>query len=223
MSILQELCMSESEHPIAKAVNSLIDMDIEDTGGQSPFLCALRQGVPDYSHFLLDVIQEQCNGNKAITQKIPNLQRANIKHGYPIHMAILSHKFEIALRILNMKHNLIDPHITTSIGANIIHLLFVKYDKDPDIAFKILLECVRLGVDVNLVDDLDAAPIHVALRKRQYQVINDCIRINMQIEEPLFNLNLLDKKGMTGLHYAVDKQDHDMFLALIQSSNLDIF
>jgi ankyrin repeat protein len=122
-----------------------------------------------------------------------------------------------------MKHNLIDPHITTSIGANIIHLLFVKYDKDPDIAFKILLECVRLGVDVNLVDELDAAPIHVALRKRQYQVINDCIRINMQREEPLFNLNLLDKKGMTGLHYAVDKQDHDMFLALIQSSNLDIF
>lgn len=205
MHIIQELLISESDHPVAKTVNAIIDMDIEDSSGQSPFLCALRQTLPDYSHFFLDVIEEKLKGNDAITNKIPDLHRANIKHGFPIHMAILSHKFEIALRILTIRNNLVDPHITTSIGANIIHLLFVKYDKDPDTAFKILLECIRMGVDVNHIDDLDAAPIHVALRKRQYQVINDCIRINMQRQDPLFNLNMVDKKGMTGLHYAVEK------------------
>jgi len=170
----------------------------------------MRQQIPDFCHVILDAIQLNKNA-----RKVPDLKRANVKHDYPIHMAILSHKFEIALRILLMNDDLVDPHITTQIGANIIHLLFVKYDKDPELAFQILLECIRKGVDVNHIDDLKAAPIHVALRKRQYLVIKDCVRLNMLHSEPFVNLNLSDKKGMTGLHYAVEKQDHDIFMALL--------
>jgi hypothetical protein len=70
------------------------------------------------------------------------------------------------LRLLKINGIRLDIKVKTSIGANIIHLLFVKYDKEPDTALSILLECIKQGVEVNLIDNLKAAPIHVALRKR---------------------------------------------------------
>lgn len=88
----------------------------------------------------------------------------SFKHGYPLHMAILSQKFEVALQLLKMKE--IDPHVLNTIGANLVHLLFVKYDKDAVLCLKILKQCVFLKVDVNLIDQLSAAPIHIALRKK---------------------------------------------------------
>ena len=60
----------------------------------------------------------------------------------------------------------IDPKVKSNIGANIGHLLFVKYEKDPILAKKILIKCFKNGVDLNHIDTLKAAPIHVAIRKR---------------------------------------------------------
>ena len=50
-----------------------------------------------------------------------------------------------------MREN-IDPHCLNTVGANIVHLLFVKYDKDSPTALQILNQCLNLGVNVNLVD-----------------------------------------------------------------------
>ena len=46
----------------------------------------------------------------------------------------------------------IDPHCLNTVGANIVHLLFVKYDKDSETALQILNQCLKLSVNVNLVD-----------------------------------------------------------------------
>ena len=108
------------------------------------------------------------------------MNKLNSKHGYPLHIAILSHKFEIALRMLRLGPKIVNPKITTQIGANIIHLLFVKYDKDSVLSYQILKECLRLKVDVNHIDDLRASPLHVAIRKRQYQALKDCVQINKE-------------------------------------------
>ena len=67
-----------------------------------------------------------------------------------MHIAILSHKFDITLELLKRKD--LNPNMLNTIGANSIHLLFVKYDKDSVLAFEILKKMVQLGVDVNLVD-----------------------------------------------------------------------
>ena len=75
---------------------------------------------------------------------------------------------------------------------------------------------------MNHIDELKAAPIHVAVRKKQYQAIRDCIEINKQRGKQVFNFNLYDKKGFTPLHYAVDKHDYEMFLALLEDPYLDI-
>jgi ankyrin repeat protein len=64
-----------------------------------------------------------------------DLNKQSLKHGYPLHMAILSQKFDIALYLLKMD---VDPHVLNTIGANLIHLLFVKYDKDLSLALQIL-------------------------------------------------------------------------------------
>jgi hypothetical protein len=87
-----------------------------------------------------------------------------LKHGYPLHISILTEKFDIALDILNDPN--CNPHVLNTIGANVVHLLFVKYDKDLSLSIKILNRCISLGVDVNLVDQINAAPIHIALRKK---------------------------------------------------------
>lgn len=48
-------------------------------------------------------------------------------------MAILLQKFDIASELLEMNDK-IDPHCLNTVGANIVHLLFVKYDKDSQTA-----------------------------------------------------------------------------------------
>ena len=78
----------------------------------------------------------------------------------------MTEKFDIALDILNSETA--NPHVLNTIGANIIHLLFVKYDKDASLSLCILKRCIAIGVDVNLIDQINAAPIHIALRKKQY-------------------------------------------------------
>ena len=91
----------------------------------------------------------------------------NQKHGYPLHISILSHKLDITVRMLKMRNNLVNANILTSIQANILHLLFVKYEKDKVLGKEILTEAVSLGVDANHIDSLEASPLHVAVRKRQ--------------------------------------------------------
>lgn len=66
-------------------------------------------------------------------------------------MAILSQKFDVAIYLLKMKA---DPNVLNTIGANLIHLLFVKYDKDLTLALEILKLCISLGVNVNLIDQI---------------------------------------------------------------------
>jgi hypothetical protein len=109
-------------------------------------------------------------------------------------MAILSQKFDVALQLLKMKEE-IDPNVLNTIGANLVHLLFVKYDKDALLSQKILRECVNLGVNVNHIDQIHAAPIHIALRKKQVEAIKDMVALNVEYRKPVFNLNLTDKRG----------------------------
>jgi hypothetical protein len=75
----------------------------------------------------------------------------------------------------------VDCTVTSSIGANIVHLTFVKYEKNCELAYKILKECVNLKIlNLNHIDNLKAAPIHVAIRKKQYQALRDCVQINSE-------------------------------------------
>ena len=39
--------------------------------------------------------------------------------------------------------------------------------------------------------------------------------INKRYGQPLFDFNIYDKRGLTPLHYAVEKQDYDLFYALM--------
>lgn len=98
-------------------------MNTLDSNEQAPLLGALRQTSAEYSKILLQ-------SNSVIPLDL-NLQSK--KHGYPLHMAILGHKFDVALTLLQNQN--LDPNVLNTVGANVIHLLFVKYDKDPEIAF----------------------------------------------------------------------------------------
>ena len=154
---------------------------------------------PEFASVFLDKIEQK--------RGIVDLNLLNQKHGYPLHIAILSHKFEIAKRLifLNRRYQQVDVSALTTIRANIIHLLFVKYDKDSVLAYEILKECIRQKVNVNHIDDLKAAPIHVAMRKRQYQALQDCILINKNMGRQVFDFNIVDKHGQAPLHFSVEK------------------
>ena len=208
--LLEEIINSRSNSPISKLMNNNYDLNITDTHDQAPLLATLRQSSADYPKILLSS---------------PNLKRLDLnlqslKHGYPLHMAILSHKFDIALHMLTLKDQ-IDPNVLNTVGANVVHLLFVKYDKDAVTAFKILKQCMEVAVDLNLIDRMAAAPIHLALGKKQHQALRDMALLNKQHGRRVFDFNVRDKRGLTPLHYAVEKQDHDMFLALIRDEWVD--
>lgn len=117
----------------------------------------------------------------------------------------------------------VDGKVKSNIGANICHLLFVKYEKDPILAKKILLKCLKIGVDLNHVDSLKAAPIHVAIRKRQYQAISDCVSLNKKYGKQVVDVNIKDKRGITPLHYSIEKQDYEMFQWLLLDPYIDPF
>lgn len=69
--------------------------------------------------------------------------------------------------MLRLAPKYVDPCVFSQIGANVLHLLFVKYEEDSQLAYKILTECIKLkNIDPNLIDNLKAAPLHVAIRKR---------------------------------------------------------
>ena len=46
-------------------------------------------------------------------------------------------------------------------------------------------------------------------------------QLNKERGRRVFDFNVRDKRGQTPLHYAVEKQDHDMFLALIRDEWVD--
>jgi ankyrin repeat protein len=80
-------------------------------------------------------------------------------------------------------------------------------------------ECVKLGVNLNLVDTQRAAPIHLALRKRQYAALEDIIKLNQKKE--IIDINIADKNGNSALHYACEKQDSELFMILLSSPHLN--
>jgi hypothetical protein len=49
------------------------------------------------------------------------------------------------------------------------------------------------------------------------------VAINKREAKQVFDLNLRDKRGNTPLHFAVDKQDHEMFMELIKDPFIDPF
>ena len=46
--------------------------------------------------------------------------------------------------------------------------------------------------------------------------------LNHELAQPAFDFNILDKRGATPLHYAVEKQDHELFLALVTDPYTDV-
>lgn len=56
----------------------------------------------------------------------------------------------------------------------------MKYEKDFIECKKILKLCSEISdLNVNLIDSLKASPLHIAMRKRQFEAIKDCININI--------------------------------------------
>ena len=207
--LLQQIVKSKHDCPLAKVLNRNINLNNFDLMQISPLIGALRQQSSEYARILMS--------SESTCQLDVNLHAG--EHGYPLHYAIMSEKFDIALALVSSRE--IDPHVLNTIGANMVHLLFVKYDKEATLAYEILKRSIELGVDMNLVDSIGAAPIHIALRKKQYQAIRDMVLINQQHKSQVFDLNIKDKKGYTPLHYAVQNHDYQMFFELMQDEHID--
>lgn len=218
--LLQELLLTTTEDPLSRLVNRCIDLGIHDKNGQAPLMCSMRQIHPDYAKLLVKVIKLGKAGSQEVTKKLPDVNEAHESHGYPLHVAVLSKKMEVVLSLLQVQDT--DASALTSFGANIFHLLLVKYDSDRDTCYRILQLCLEKGVDVNHVDTLNAVPIHIALRKKQYKAIEDLVNLNIARQKQIVNFNIVDAKGTPPLHYAIDTNDHKMFLLLMQDPFIDI-
>ena len=90
--------------PVAKAVNKTIDLNIPDMTDQAPFLCSLRQTEEIYAKIMIDLIYLEVEkpGYSEWTKKLPELNKLNLKRGYPIHIAVLTHKFDSLQRLVKL-------------------------------------------------------------------------------------------------------------------------
>ena len=113
--LLLDIINSKSNCVISDLINKNIDLNIQDINDQAPLLCSLRQPTSEYAKILF----------ASISCFPLNLNKISLKHGYQLHISILTEKFDIALYILNDPN--CDPHVLNTIGANVVHLLFVKY------------------------------------------------------------------------------------------------
>ena len=96
--------------------------------------------------------------------------------------------------------------VLSQIEANIVHLLFVKYNKNPEMSRQILTECLKVpSLNLNHVDSLKATPLHVAMRKRQHLAVKEAVETNKAAQRCIFNFNVLSSRGHTALHYAIEK------------------
>ena len=164
--LVQTICSNKHPHLLQEVVmtkrkgyrvdlttllfNKNVDLNTRDANDQSPILAALRQVSGDFASIMLETIEQEYQRHyfhlkhaRNYPQRIPYLNHYHLKHGYPLHVSLLSHKFDITLRILKLikppkgapnQPKFIyspDPAVKSSIGANIVHLLLVKYDKDP--------------------------------------------------------------------------------------------
>ena len=147
------MCSNKHLHLLKYILNDKrmqeIDFNIPDWNGQTPFQCALRQYTSAYALLLISVVE------KNRTKSLPDLKVFSKKHGHPLHIAILSKKFDVALKMLKLAPKYVDHSVFSQIGANVMHLLFVKYEEDCQLAYKILTECMKLkNINPNLIDDL---------------------------------------------------------------------
>lgn len=111
--------------------------------------------------------------------------------------------------------------VLSSVKANLVHLLFVRYDRCPEVALKVLRRALELKLPVNLIDNVGVSPLHIAVRKKQYCAVRDAVAINQEHQAPIFDFNQHDKKGLTPLHVVIENQDHLMLLEVCKDPFID--
>lgn len=92
-----------------------------------------------------------------------NLDLVSPKYGCPLHLAILKHKFDLALFMIEEKNA--NPHILNPNGSNSLHILFANYMYNENQAEKLAMRIIKEKVNINLVDNNGLTPIHVAIKK----------------------------------------------------------
>jgi hypothetical protein len=87
------------------------------------------------------------------------------KYGCPLHMCILKHRFDLAVKLLDSTKRSLNPHITNSNGSNAMHILFANFNFGQEYSEKLAHKLINKNLDINLIDTNELSPIHVAIKK----------------------------------------------------------
>ena len=90
---------------------------MRDKEGSTALCFAFRNGIDE----IIDIFMLQK------PHKL-DLNTNTLKFGAPLHMSILKHKFELAIRLLDEKG--VFPHSLNSNGSNAMHVLFANFMYD---------------------------------------------------------------------------------------------
>ena len=115
-------------------------MNCEDEEGSTPLLLAMKNKRMEFIKFLLGY--PQTNVNKGCP-----------KYGCPIHLAIQSQEFKLAIKILKNKksdsYRYIDINAKNVEGNNALHFLFLNFYANPQLSRSLAKILIKKGVNIN--------------------------------------------------------------------------
>lgn len=99
-------------------------------------------------------------------------------------------ELEQILEFLNYKEN---PNLTDFFGTTLLHFTAIDHHDYNDIVEKL----IKAGANVNAQNNCKQTPLHLAVLRRNWKVIDTLIAYNS-------NVNIQELKGNTALHFAID-------------------
>lgn len=97
-----------------------------------------------------------------------DLNKCSQKYGLPLHLAIKNHDFKVARMILlhgsKSDRVIFDINAKDHDGNNALHVVMSHFGYDNRESAQIAVLLIRMGVDINTLNNHELSPAHVAIK-----------------------------------------------------------
>jgi|EP00670_Eutreptiella_braarudii_P019923 ankyrin repeat protein len=175
-----------------------------------PLIWCLEQDYPAVASLLLEHVQ--ANESAEVVNKMINVRW--LDQNTPLHIAILNKHSDVAIQLIKAGAKSIPNdaqevplHLSIQRGLKKVSIELIKSSTlvdDESEDFK------DRHIDINVRDENGDAPIHVALRKEQKEIVRALL------QNPQCDVNAQDHDSNTPLHYVLRTKQHDLIDLLWQ-------
>lgn len=188
ISLLHKAVLNNDFGIVSGLVQAGCDVDLLDSEGLSCLVLSVRDNFFQITKILL---RSGCNVN--IGGGI---------YGSALHLAIAKNEVWLVNELINLNCRLDQRNCD---GNTVMHILMINFNKQKESSQEIGESLIKAGVEVNLMNRDNWAPLHIAARKSQNSAISWIRHVNKSKLSKLakFEVNVVGgKQEWTALHLA---------------------